>query len=319
MDKYLITGGSGFIGTNLIDFLLKMNIEILNIDIQKPKKNEHLPYYKALDLLNVKKLNNVVSTFDPNYVIHLAARTDLNGKSISDYKVNSKGTKNLILALNNLDNLKKVVFTSSMLVCKVGYLPSDFNDYKATTIYGKSKVLMEESIKKGNVNFDWTIIRPTSIWGPWFETYKDFFLMVKNRTYFNIKNGKCLKTYGYVENAVFQIFQLLHSKKSSKKVFYIGDKPPMNIVKWSIEIAEVWGVKKPLSIPFFIIKIAALLGDILKSIKIPFPITSFRLMNMTTDNNLDLSNTFDICGNLPFSNKQGVEGTISWIKKQSKD
>jgi nucleoside-diphosphate-sugar epimerase len=107
MAKYLITGGSGFIGTNLIDELLKRNEIILNIDIQKPKKEEHLCLYKKVDLLNEILLEEVISKFNPDYVIHLAARTDLNGNTIDDYSVNTIGTKNLINALKKISSVKK--------------------------------------------------------------------------------------------------------------------------------------------------------------------------------------------------------------------
>ena len=48
------------------------------------------------------------------------------------------------------------------------------NDFKPNTIYGNSKVKCEEVIKNSkNVNFTILIIRPTSIWGPWFgDPYK---------------------------------------------------------------------------------------------------------------------------------------------------
>lgn len=51
MKKILITGGSGFIGTNLIELLSKSkNYEILNVDFQPPKKENHKLYWKNLDI-----------------------------------------------------------------------------------------------------------------------------------------------------------------------------------------------------------------------------------------------------------------------------
>jgi nucleoside-diphosphate-sugar epimerase len=45
MGKYVVTGGSGFIGTNLISDLLKEENEVLSIDIQNPKLLEHQSIY----------------------------------------------------------------------------------------------------------------------------------------------------------------------------------------------------------------------------------------------------------------------------------
>ena len=51
MNKILITGGSGFIGTNLIEYLLKNGqYRILNIDILKPKISSHKKYWIKVDL-----------------------------------------------------------------------------------------------------------------------------------------------------------------------------------------------------------------------------------------------------------------------------
>jgi len=43
--KLLITGGSGFIGTNYVDYALTKGCEVLNIDIKSPSKKEHDPYW----------------------------------------------------------------------------------------------------------------------------------------------------------------------------------------------------------------------------------------------------------------------------------
>ena len=84
MYKVLITGGSGFIGTNLLLFLIE-KYEILNIDIRESNLTELQKYTSLVDITNYEKLRNVVISFSPDYIIHLAARIDLNGNSIIDY------------------------------------------------------------------------------------------------------------------------------------------------------------------------------------------------------------------------------------------
>lgn len=70
----------------------------------------------------------------------------------------------------------------------------------------KNKVVTEENVWKNEPNCDWAIIRPTSIWGPWFkESYRNFFDMVMAHHYYYIRYKGCTKTYGYVGNAVYQI------------------------------------------------------------------------------------------------------------------
>ncbi len=316
MYKVLITGGSGFIGTNLLLFLIE-KYEILNIDIRESNLTELQKYTSLVDITNYEKLRNVVISFSPDYIIHLAARTDLNGKSINDYSANTAGVSNLMKIIHELPNLKKLIVTSSMLVCHTGYYPKDQFDYAPNTLYGESKVETERIVWDNKPQCDWAIIRPTSIWGPWFGVpYRNFFDMVISRKYFHIGRKSCTKTYGYIGNAVYQIEQILFHEtlNEDQKVFYIGDNPPTNIETWANEIAAElnYNIKR---VPFWMLKTAAYFGDLLKLFNITFPMTSFRLKNMTTDNIIDLSETYNIAPNPPYSRIDGIRATLQWLKK----
>ena len=316
MYKVLITGGSGFIGTNLLLFLIE-KYEILNIDIRESNLTELQKYTSLVDITNYEKFRNVVIGFSPDYIIHLAARTDLNGKFIYDYSANTVGVSNLMKIIHELPKLKKLIVTSSMLVCHTGYYPKNQFDYAPNTLYGESKVETEKIVWDNKPQCDWAIIRPTSIWGPWFGVpYRNFFDMVISRKYFHIGRKSCTKTYGYVGNAVYQIEQILFHEtlNEDQKVFYIGDNPPTNIEIWANEIAAElnFNIKR---VPFWMLKIAAYFGDLLKLYNITFPMTSFRLKNMTTDNTIDLSETYKIAPNPPCSRIDGIKATLQWLKK----
>ena len=316
MYKVLITGGSGFIGTNLLLFLIE-KYEILNIDIRESNLTELQKYTSIVDITNYENFRNVVIGFSPDYIIHLAARTDLNGKFIYDYSANTVGVSNLMKIIHELPKLKKLIVTSSMLVCHTGYYPQNQFDYAPNTLYGESKVETEKIVWDNKPQCDWAIIRPTSIWGPWFGVpYRNFFDMVISRKYFHIGRKSCTKTYGYVGNAVYQIEQILFHEtlNEDQKVFYIGDNPPTNIEIWANEIAAElnFDIKR---VPFWMLKIAAYFGDLLKLFNITFPMTSFRLKNMTTDNTIDLSETYKIAPNPPCSRIDGIKATLQWLKK----
>lgn len=313
--KILITGASGFIGTNLLEHFKDKYI-VCNIDFNKPKVQERGSYWKSIDITNYSELKRCLLEFSPDYIVHLAARTDLRGKTIEDYSANTIGVKNLMEIVKLLPNLKKIIITSSMLVCHTGYYPKDKFDYAPTTIYGESKVETEKIVWANKPLCDWAIIRPTSIWGPWFgEPYRNFFDMVISHKYFHIGDKGCTKTYGYIGNAIYQIEQILFSDTNDEnnKVFYIGDYQPTNIEEWGNEIANELGYKI-FKMPFFLLKCAALFGDILKKNGIKFPMTSFRLKNMTTDNIIDLTATKKIAPNLPYSRIEGIKQTLLWMK-----
>lgn len=314
--KILVTGGSGFIGTNLLVYLSQKGYKVLNIDQVPPMYVELNLYWQKVDITDYKQFSYSVQAFQPDYIIHLAARTDLNGKSLADYAANTVGVENLMKIVDELPHLKKIVVTSSMLVCHTGYYPKNQFDYAPSTFYGKSKVVTEQNVWSHEPHCDWAIIRPTSIWGPWFkEPYRNFFDMVLKHRYFHIGHKGCTKTYGYIGNAVYQIEQILTQDTSDRdnKVFYIGDTPATNIEEWANEIAHEIGIRI-IRMPLWVLRIAAWVGDVLKMMGIDFPMTSFRLKNMTINNIIDLSNTYKIAPDNPYSRIDGVRETIQWIR-----
>lgn len=320
MKKILITGGSGFIGTNLIETLRKTDAEILSVDMAEPKLESHWQIWKKVDIREKNAIMAIVKDFQPDYVIHLAARTDLNGKTLQDYDANMQGVSNLLDALEQVPNLKQAVFASSMYVCEPGYMPKDFEDYAPHTLYGESKVETERRIKERNPKYTWSIIRPTSIWGPWFgEPYNKFFHIVLSHMYFHMGKRACRKTYGYVDNAIYQIMSIFDAdaEKVNRKVFYIGDYEPYDITEWANEIAKEAGIWIP-RIPYWCFKCAGWFGDLLKKFGMAFPMTSFRLHNMTTDNVHNLEPIKAVAPNLPVSRIDGTKKTLEWINKVEK-
>lgn len=314
--RILVTGGSGFIGTNLIS-LLSDGHEVLNLDLCEPKIQEQKANWVRCDLLDFKGVKRVVADFLPEWVIHLAARTDLDEtRDLEAYAVNFRGTEHLCEALDSVQSVVRVLFFSSMYVCMPGYMPVSDEDFRPHTLYGLSKQRMEELLRSRSHQYDWAIIRPTSIWGPYFsEPYAAFFNVVKRGHYMHPGERSCWKTYGYIGNLVYQIECLLHAPRVLKgQLYYAGDYEAYHIGEWADEIAASLGKKNP-KVPFWIFKCAGWFGDVLKVFGIKFPMTSFRLRNMTTNNVLSTEKLKQIAPVLPFSRKQGVELTIAWIKE----
>ena len=311
--KILITGGSGFIGTNLLEDLLSKGNEVLNIDFHEPKIKERKSVWKNVDITDYNAFEKEVVEFNPEYLIHLAARTDLNGRLLEDYKANVIGVENLMKIVHKLPDLIKVIIASSKFVTRNGYQIKNQYDYCPHTKYGESKVETEKRVWADKPQCDWCIIRPTSIWGPWFGVpYKNFFDIVMKRMYFHIGNIKC---YGYIGNSIYQIEQLLFTETQDEdnKVFYIGDEPAYEINKWADEIANEIGVKIP-TMPFKLVKCLAKVGDFLGLLGIHFPMQSFRLENMTNDGINDMKNTYVIAPDIPFTRIEGTKATIEWIQ-----
>jgi GlcNAc-P-P-Und epimerase len=320
--RILITGGSGFIGTNIVEHYSSIGDEVVNIDIQRPRNVDHLDLWQNLDILDHQKLSSFIQKFAPDVVFHMAARTDLGGSNLSEYSANTVGVTNLIAALNNVDKVAMVVFASSMLVCKLGFLPQKEDDYCPGTVYGRSKVLGEEIIRNSVTKFQWLIVRPTSIWGPWFGSpYRDFFSAIKSNFYVHPKGLRVRRSYGFVYNTVYQLDCLGRALDTELigKTFYLADYQAIELKAWADKIQESLKVRPIKEVPFLLIRIAAKLGDMLKIIGLKNPpMTSFRLNNMRTEMVHDTLELEAYCGETPFSTSDGVEITCAWMTKNNK-
>ncbi len=319
--RIIVTGGSGFIGTNLIDQLIIKYNDLINIDIKPPKKEEHIPFWKQCDVLDSEQLISIIDNFQPNVVVHLAAKTDLNGKSLSDYSANINGVSNLITASSKCKALELVLFTSTRLVNRIGYQPKSEDDYSPTTFYGESKMLGEKIIRASSpeMSYSWMILRPTSIWGPWFGTpYNDFFMTIIRSLYFHPRNYLIKKSFGYIGNTVYELEKLINHfpVEFNRRTLYLCDYQPIDVYNWAKQIAELQGVRPPLEVTLEFLKFIAKIGDGLKKMgyKEP-PLTSFRLNNIVTDMIYDTKDLESFCGPLPFSEREGIITTLEWLNK----
>lgn len=321
MPKILITGGSGFIGTNLVRFFHNKNYEVLNYDIKKPIDELHINKWIEGDILDFEKLNSTAKSFNPDFIFHFAARTDLDeNKNINGYSANIEGVENIVKIVNELKTVKRTIYASSRMVCRIDYIPKNYNDFCPPNLYGESKMIGEQIVNK-SANHDYIIVRPTSIWGPFFHVpYRTFFDTIKNGTFFLPKGHNPKKSFGFVLNSIFQLEKLLLSSPETlnkDKTYYLTDYPPLELKTWSDLITKKTKGKTTREIPVFILKSIAKTGDLLSNLGWKsVPLTSFRYNNMITNMVYDTSDLEKICGKLPYTLEEGVDITLEWINEK---
>ncbi|MBA3073410.1 MAG: NAD-dependent epimerase/dehydratase family protein [Anaerolineae bacterium] len=318
--KIIITGGSGFIGTNLVEHYLSLGWEVINLDICSPRNSDHINFWKKLDIVNREELLRVFHDFTPDYVLHFAARTDLDEhENLSGYSANIQGVRNMVDAIKSTQGIKRIIFASSQLVCRVGYQPATDEDYCPNTLYGHSKVIGEQIVRaSANIGASWVLIRPTSIWGPWFDVpYRTFFMTINKGLYIHSGQIQTLKKWGFVLNSVQQIHKLLIGPDDmiNSKTFYLADYSPLILKDFANSAQKEMGAKKIVTLPFWLMKLIAHGGDTLKLLfwKNP-PLTSFRLNNIITNEIQETSSLEEITGPLPFTYVSGIEKTVAWLK-----
>jgi len=321
-ERVLVTGGSGFIGTNLVEVLRASGSSLVNLDIAAPKTADHATYWQRVDILDLAALRAAFAAFRPELVIHLAARTDLDEKrSLDGYEANIRGVSNVIDAIQSVGGVRRTFFASSRLVCRIGYVPRHETDYCPTTLYGRSKVEGERLVRAAGPEIGhWTLLRFTSIWGPWFGTpYNPFFSWIQKGAYVHPGRLDPQKSYGYVGNIIHELRCLatVPSENIAGRTFYVADYPPLRLRSWAALIAAAEGAKRIRSVPLSLLKVGAALGDVMEWARLGHaPLTTFRLNNLITDMVYDTAPLEALVGPLPFSLGQGVEETVAWLRDQ---
>jgi GlcNAc-P-P-Und epimerase len=322
--KVIVTGGSGFIGTNLIDYLDKRGFDVVSVDINPPQNKEHYKFYQRVDILDFLSLEDFISSNSPDFIVHLAARTDLDGKSIEDYKANINGVLNLLKASNQAQGLKKIIFASTKLIVPVDKGVADFTDYSPDSMYGSSKVIGEMLVETNKYTNNWVIVRPTSIWGPWSMSdhipYGRFFKMISRGVYFHPAALTSKRYFGYVVNSCAQIHDLMIASENEVcgNKYYLADYKFYKIKEWADLISIKFRGRKNIQIPMIIVRLFAVTGDLLKIMgyKNP-PFSSFRLKNMQADTTMiPLDNIKQITPVLPCDINRGIDETIKWMRSQ---
>lgn len=165
----LITGGAGFIGSHIVDLLIKNDYNVFVVDNlssgSESNLNKSAKFYN-LDI-NSEKLKDVFAENKIDYVFHLAAQPSV---SISTKNPTKDATENILGSINLLKcakkyGVKKFVAVSTAAVYGIPqYLPVDeVHDTTCLSFYGLSKLTMEKYIKLFGI--DYLIFRLANVYG----------------------------------------------------------------------------------------------------------------------------------------------------------
>ena len=237
MNKVFITGACGFIGSNLVDRLLKDGYKVVGWDNRSTGRIEFLndvlnnPNFTLIegDNLNVSALSDAMIGCD--VVFHLAANADvrfgLNHPS-KDLNQNTIATFNVLQAMKER-GIKKIIFSSTGSVYgESKKIPTPENDEFPiqTSLYGASKVACESLIQaySEGYGFESYIFRFVSILGERythghiFDFYKQ---LIEHPEYLNVLgDGTQRKSYLYVQDCVDAMLHVLSLKSETKVNIY---------------------------------------------------------------------------------------------------
>lgn len=269
--KTFVTGATGFIGSHLVDSLLKKGFEVICL----VRESSSLRY---LEGLNVKLVHGdcckadlfCEAVKDCDYIFHIAGLTKTKNKD-DFYYANVVGTENLLkVVLKVGNNIKRFFYLSSLAAVGPSYngIPlTEDCEPKPVSVYGKSKYEGERLVYNCRDKIPITIIRPPAVYGPKDKDMLMFFRMVKKGAvpYW----GKSFYSFIYVEDLVNGIIQSSLSKAAEGEIFFISDGgiySSDDIVKAVSDAVQ----KKPLKLPVpdFIMPFFGTLSEKLKNVNI---------------------------------------------------
>lgn len=222
--KALVTGGSGFIGSNLIKKLQELAWETFNFD-----------QAEGFDITNTKQLEKIIKNkFDIIY--HLAGFSGSersNRDKIKSFKINTLATVNLLELASKYSPKSKLILSSSRLEYGVPhYLPVDEKHPKLpTSIYGLSKLAAAEMalVFHQTRNLDVIIFRTSNVYGPHSKTAFSGYNIINNFVDIAKENGiltvygegKQERDYLFIDDFV-DAFILSSKIKKSGQIFNLG-------------------------------------------------------------------------------------------------
>lgn len=313
--RTLVTGSSGFIGQAVVTRLEAAGHQVAGIDKVPGTATDH-----TCDILDAERLTRIIREFSPDAVVHLAARIDIDERAdLSGYAANVEGVQNLIAAVRSTPSVTRAIWTSSQLVCRVGYVPRSDTDYNADTVYGQSKIRTEQIVRaEDGAGREWCLVRPTTVWGPGMSAhYQRFLRMIDRGYYFHIGNKPLWKSYSYIGNIAHQYLRLIEAPRDliNRKTFYLADYKPIDLLAWSDAFQRALQAQTIRHVPLPVARLLAYCGDAVNTLGLRnFPFNSFRLRNVLTQYQFDTKATEAVCGPLPFGMEQGVAETVRWLR-----
>lgn len=300
--KILVTGGAGFIGSHLVDTLIRDGHEVLVIDDLSTGKKEYVNKKAKLEVLDISSpsLAKLVANFSPTVVYHLAAqknvRTSLENPML-DAKINILGSLNLLTqAIKN--KVDKFIFVSTGgIYGDTTVLPTtEAGEEKAMSPYILNKLTFEKYLailSQGKMK--WVILRLANVYGQRQDPYGEagvisIFLdnIIKNKKLYINGDGQQTRDYVYIADVINILTKVL---QSAEGLYNVGTGREISLLELVATIKKISGAEPAIE------HREAILGEVIRSC-------------------LDFSKAKrELAWQPQYDLKQGLELTYRWLKE----
>jgi UDP-glucose 4-epimerase len=262
MERILVTGGAGFIGSHLVDALMKEENNVVVFDNLSSGKlenisqwigNQNFKFVKG-DLLNLNDIKKVFKEYEYDAVFHLAANPEVRVSTLIPkvhFDNNIVATFNLLEAIR-LSKIRKFVFASSSTVygeAKMIPTPENYVPLSPISIYGASKLACEAlAISYAHLqNFTTIILRFANIIGPRSKhgVIYDFIIKLKKNPHELeiLGDGSQTKSYLYVDDCINAILITYRKVQKGVETFNVGSTDQVGVIQIAKIIIKTLGLK----------------------------------------------------------------------------
>lgn len=279
--KYILIGGSGFIGQHFKKIL--NNDIIANLDIDSGINNSD---FINCNILKDSDLNSFNFNINEDVTLILLAAVHFDFQK-TFFETNVEGTRNVLRFISRHKNIKKFVFFSSVATYGNSFSGKDeSSDQIPVNDYGKSKLEAEKIIlkwSKNNKEIQTIIIRPAVVFGEYnFGNVFNLFQQIRSNLFAIIGNGKNIKSIAYAGNVVDSVMFCLENVNDPLFIYNYCDYPQKNITEQCHAISSLLGHSNPYKLPLWITKFITIPIDFLEKIlKRDLKINSMRVEKFT--------------------------------------
>ncbi len=323
--KVFLTGATGFVGSHLAELLVSKGHQVRAL----LRTTSNLRWIADLSLdtfyAKLEDANALAKGLqDVDVVIHCAALTKAL-KNEDYYRVNFEGTKNLVdVIVERQLPVKRLVLVSSQAAAgpSQSLEPVTEEDTpRPVSEYGKSKLLAENYLKEKAAKLEYTIVRPSAVYGPRDTDVLQFFQSVKRGIIPKWQNREKFVSFVYVRDLVEGILVAAEHPKAANQTYFITDPKPYTwdeLARITLEFFNSKAVHVP--IPLSAVKVIAGVSEFWSKItKKPSIINRQKVAELIPD--------FWICSpqkmkhQLGFETKTdietGVKQTLEWYVEQN--
>jgi len=263
--KYLLIGGSGFIGQHFKIFL--DDDLVVNLDLDAGINTSD---YIRCNILDKQDLDRVKINHEEEYTVILLAAVHFDFQK-TYFETNVDGTRNVLDFISIHKNIKKFVFFSSVATYGISQFGKDeSSDQTPVNDYGKSKLEAERLIinwLNNNKEVQTIIIRPAVVFGEYnFGNVFNLFQQIRSKMFAIIGSGENVKSIAYAGNIVDSVMFCLENINDPLFIYNYCDYPQKNVSEQSNLIAALLGYKSPYKVPYWITKLVTIPVDILERI-----------------------------------------------------